>query len=90
MGAKRWIPLYFFRFQPSELTKLFLPVFIAYYFAEQVPAKYHFANNKIKFFWDSITYPTITKQSVLFHGQFCQSGFAFRNSNGEAECIDVN
>ncbi len=29
MGAQRWISLYFFRFQPSELVKLFLPVFIA-------------------------------------------------------------
>jgi rod shape determining protein RodA len=35
MGAKRWIPLYFFRFQPSELAKLFLPVFIAQYFSKQ-------------------------------------------------------
>lgn len=28
MGAKRWLSLYFFRFQPSELVRLFLPAFI--------------------------------------------------------------
>lgn len=35
MGAKRWLSLYFIRIQPSELAKLFLPVFFAYYFSEQ-------------------------------------------------------
>lgn len=31
MGAQRWLDLVFFRFQPAELAKLFLPAFIAYY-----------------------------------------------------------
>ena len=31
MGAQRWISLVFFRFQPSELTKLFLPSYITHY-----------------------------------------------------------
>lgn len=34
MGAKRWVSIYFFKFQPSELTKFFLPIFVAYYFYE--------------------------------------------------------
>ncbi len=40
MGAKRWVSLFFFRFQPSELAKLFLPVFIASYFTEIEVPKY--------------------------------------------------
>jgi len=39
MGAKRWISLYFFKFQPSELIKLFLPLFMAYYFSETNSSK---------------------------------------------------
>jgi rod shape determining protein RodA len=35
LGAKRWISLYFFRGQPSELVKFFLPIFIAGYFTNQ-------------------------------------------------------
>ncbi len=31
MGAQRWINLFFFKFQPSELTKPFFPAFFAYY-----------------------------------------------------------
>ncbi len=31
MGAQRWIDVKFFKFQPSELAKLFLPAFIVYH-----------------------------------------------------------
>lgn len=32
MGARRWIDLKLFKFQPSEITKLFFPSFLTYYF----------------------------------------------------------
>lgn len=35
LGARRWIPLYFFRFQPSELAKLFFPFFFGYILSSQ-------------------------------------------------------
>ncbi|MBT4594947.1 rod shape-determining protein RodA [bacterium] len=35
LGAKRWISLYFFNIQPSELAKLCFPLFVGYYFNEE-------------------------------------------------------
>lgn len=32
MGAQRWIDVGLFKFQPSELSKLFFPMFMTYYF----------------------------------------------------------
>lgn len=31
MGGQRWINLFFFKFQPSEIAKLLLPAYISYY-----------------------------------------------------------
>jgi len=38
MGAKRWIDLAFFKWQPSELAKLFFPAFTAYFLHTQKEA----------------------------------------------------
>jgi len=35
MGGQRWINLFFFKFQPSELAKLLLPAYITYYCCSQ-------------------------------------------------------
>ena len=41
-GAQRWLDLYFFRFQPSELSKLAVPMMIAWFLAEKsLPPKWH-------------------------------------------------
>jgi rod shape determining protein RodA len=43
MGAKRWINLFIFKFQPSEIAKLFFPAFVAHYFeTENSSGKYVF------------------------------------------------
>ncbi len=44
-GAQRWLDLGFFRFQPSELMKLAVPIMLAWYLAESPlpPSKKHLA-----------------------------------------------
>jgi rod shape determining protein RodA len=37
LGAQRWLDLGFFRFQPSELTKLSTPMMIAWYLSQYAP-----------------------------------------------------
>lgn len=39
MGAQRWINLFFFKLQPSELTKLFLPCLVAHYCEGEMPVR---------------------------------------------------
>ncbi len=63
MGAKRWISLYFFKFQPSELSKLFLPPFIATYFIEQNLPKFH---ARFSLYWKEFIFPII----ILFTSFF--------------------
>ena len=56
MGAKRWISLYFFRIQPSELTKLIMPAFVAYYLSEQkYISEYHKLHPPLKYFLVPLT-----------------------------------
>ena len=57
MGAKRWISLYFIKFQPSELTKLLLPMFIAYYFSEEKNPQYDVKYRYIEY--KEFTFPLI-------------------------------
>jgi rod shape determining protein RodA len=39
-GAQRWLDLGFFKFQPSELMKLFMPMFLAWFYSQQaLPAR---------------------------------------------------
>lgn len=34
MGARRWIDLYFIKFQPSEIAKMLMPGFLTYYYLQ--------------------------------------------------------
>lgn len=49
----------------------------------------HSAPDRTKFFWDSERFPEMTKESVMFHGQYCQSGTAFK-SKDTAECVSID
>jgi hypothetical protein len=49
----------------------------------------HNAPYGTQFLWNSQLYPVVNKDSVLFHGQYCQSGYAMRRSTNVAECIDI-
>ena len=49
----------------------------------------HNAPYGTQFFWDSTLYPLVNKESILFHGQYCQSGFAMRRSSNVSECVDI-
>ena len=70
MGANRWISLYFFKFQPSELIKLFLPIFLAYYFYStssnlSKPHQKKFKKFVFPLFILFISFALITKQPDL-------------------------
>lgn len=41
MGAQRWVNLFFFKFQPSELTKLFFPAYFSYTLSTEAHAPEH-------------------------------------------------
>ncbi len=49
LGGKRWISLYFFKFQPSELIKLTLPISIGSYFGES-PVNTHPFSSLVSFY----------------------------------------
>ena len=52
----------------------------------------HTAPDGIQFVWDNEQFPLVTKKSVLTHGQYCQSGIAFRNIENPdiAECVSID
>lgn len=47
MGAQRWISLIFFKLQPSELAKLFLPSFVVYYLYTRKNAPHYYSTDFI-------------------------------------------
>jgi len=57
--------------------------------SDQICLEKHNSPYNTTFFWDSVKFPSVTKEAVLFHGQYCQSGYAWRKSANVAECIDV-
>lgn len=58
--------------------------------AERKCLQKHSAITGTVFFWDSNTYPIVNKTSVLFHGQYCKTGFAFRNSSNTSICTQID
>ncbi|CDW75999.1 UNKNOWN [Stylonychia lemnae] len=42
-----------------------------------------------QFYWDNNTYPSMNKNSILFHGQYCQSGYAIQVNQNIAQCVNV-
>ena len=50
----------------------------------------HSAPDRTKFFWDMERFPTMTKESVMYHGQYCQSGTANLQSKDTAECVSID
>eukprot|EP00347_Sterkiella_histriomuscorum_P011800 403371051 len=42
-----------------------------------------------QFLWDSTKYPNVTRHSILFHGQYCQSGYAKQVGRNISECVNV-
>lgn len=52
----------------------------------------HTAPDTIQFLWDNEQYPDVTKESVLAHGQYCQSGIAFRDKTNQdiATCVSID
>ncbi|MGE0206496.1 MAG: rod shape-determining protein RodA [Candidatus Babeliales bacterium] len=66
MGGQRWISLFFFRFQPSEVAKLFLPAFITYHLhsCNDVPV-YSFRNFAPLLLTVTVSFILILKQPDL-------------------------
>ncbi len=62
MGGQRWINLFFFKFQPSELAKVSLPVSLIYYL-------FYYCSNKISFYNWSIMILNILLTGLLIMKQ---------------------
>lgn len=42
-----------------------------------------------QFFWDSVQFPVVNRAAILFHGKYCQSGFAMQVGPSVAECVNI-
>lgn len=65
LGAQRWINVGFFKFQPSELAKLFFPAFFTYYFASENKSNFSYKDFIPVFSILSISFLLIRKQPDL-------------------------
>jgi len=65
MGAQRWLSLFFFRWQPSELAKLLFPAFVAHYIHTHDRAVYYVRDFAVPLFILLLSFLLILRQPDL-------------------------